>query len=768
MSLEAVVTDAAREPQAADLRHRPAHRERARSAPPLLRGAMTPRPWRGFWPGLAITLLALLLGRDTVQPLAAPWAATARRRRRALLALVVGSAALATSVLWLGGMASEAGLLAWLQVGLFALLFAWIAAGCVTALMGYRALRRGDVHALAADDALDAGAAIDAGARTAILMPICNEDVATWASGLRATIESLRASGQARHFEVFILSDTSRPELRAAELAAWLALRETLGSDDDGIAGRLHYRWRQRRTKRKAGNVMDFCRRWGRAYRYMVVLDADSVMSGETLVAMLRLMESQPRVGILQTLPRGGGLDTLHARAQAFAGRVTGRLFSAGLSWWQLGESHYWGHNAMLRVAPFMRHCALARLPGNGGLGGEILSHDFVEAALMRRAGFEVWLVPALEGSYEQQPPHLIDELQRDRRWCQGNLQNARLVAEPGLAGVHRAMFVTGALSYAASPLWLAFVLLGAVPWLAGSSTAVALDAAALPWATLALWGLTLAMLLLPRVLGVALVLQRGEQSGYGGGIKLVGSALAEALLSALQAPVRMLAHSSFVLSALTGLKLQWISPSRTAADVGWREAASRFGLVGALVAAGLAWGLAGEPSDAWRVAPLALPLLLAVPLAVMTSRASIGRVLRDRGWLLVPEEAQPPLVLRRAGRYARELAAVDALAPLAGGKAPVAAARPLAWQRGLSLASLALAGLFISAAPRGMGHAELSAHVLETQRIVMLATSPQAEARVLPREKPRLQRVAASSQRATRQQAQWLAPPRGTSDSPI
>ena len=231
---------------------------------------------------------------------------------------------------------------------------------------------------------------------------------------------------------------------------------------------RLFYRWRKRRTKRKSGNVADFCRRWGRSYRYMVVLDADSTMSGDTLVELVRLMEQHPRAGIIQTLPQIARPGTLHARAQQFASRVSGRLFALGMAWWQLGDAHYWGHNAILRVQPFMRHCGLARLPGRGALAGEILSHDFVEAALMGRAGYEVWLAPQLDGSWEQSPSNLLDELQRDRRWCQGNLQNVRLVAEPGWRAAHRAMFGVGALSYLVAPLWLLLHRAGSGRWWTG------------------------------------------------------------------------------------------------------------------------------------------------------------------------------------------------------------------------------------------------------------------------------------------------------------
>jgi membrane glycosyltransferase len=737
----------------------------AATAPKLLRGSMTPLPWRGLG-GALRARFAALLGRGAPAPRPAPaarWTSVAADRRRLLLALVVGSAALATLVLESAAPAGESSPWAGAQTALFAVLFAWVSAGCVTAVMGYLSLLRGDRHALTA-----AGVAhhpIDPAARTAIIMPICNEDIATVAAGLRATCESLIAAreqaGAPPVFDVYLLSDTSDPKLREAELVAWQVLRERLGDLP------VYYRWRQRRTKKKAGNVADFCRRWGRQYRYMVVLDADSVMSGDALLTMVRLMEAHPRAGIVQTAPRSCGHDSLHARIQQFAGRVSGALFSAGLRYWQLGESHYWGHNAILRVEPFMKHCALAPLAGRGGLSGPILSHDFVEAALMRRAGYEVWLVPDIEGSYEQPPPHLIDELQRDRRWCQGNLQNARLIAEPGLAGVHRAMFITGAMSYVASPLWLGFAVLGVLPWLVAGPA----GDTGLPLAAVGLWTATLALLFLPRVLAVRLIIKRGEAAAYGGARKLAVSAALEALLSALQAPVRMVAHSIFVLGALTGLKLAWKSPSREATDVGWREAAARFGLVGVLVAAALAWWLAGQPADAWRVLPMALPLVLAVPLAVVTSRTRLGKAWRRRGWLLIPEESNPPAVLQAAwgtmpepgsATAGRELPA-SATAPVPQAAAVVPAARParrraplpsnrgagvLAWPgRGLAFASIAMASAVAMLVPNTVATGGLSASDLAAMRIVMMASSPSAAPRVLDEARPSraLRRVAVS-----------------------
>src|SRR5438445_781759 len=216
-----------------------------------------------------------------------------------------------------------------------------------------------------------------------------------------------------------------------------------------------------------------------------------------------------------------------------------------------------------------MKHCGLAPLSGRGGLSGDILSHDFVEAALMRRAGWHVWLVPDLYGSYEQQPPNLLEELQRDRRWCQGNLQNARLLAEPGLHGVHRAMLLTGAFSYLSAPLWLAFVLLGACLWVFGNPPAFA-SLRDVPRELAALWLATTLMLALPRPIGVLAIVMRREQGSYGGTSALLRGTLLEGGLSVLQAPVRMVAHTLFVVAALTGLKLDWRSPSREAEDIGW------------------------------------------------------------------------------------------------------------------------------------------------------------------------------------------------------
>jgi membrane glycosyltransferase len=625
------------------------------SAPPVRRGSMVPRPWQGFWNSMAGALLSTAGRRAGRQAdPREPWQDAADRRRLLFALLTVLSTAIAS---WLYARAqpdygNEA--LEWCQILLFAALSTWVVTGFVTALMGFWVSLRGDPHALSARAVQHHGIAPQA--RTAIVMPICNEDVATVFAGLRATCESVAATGHAPVFDVFVLSDSNQPEIIAAERAAWAELRSALAAHPEQPQIEVYYRLRTRRTHRKAGNVADFCRRWGRDYRYMVVLDADSVMSGDCIASLVKLMEAHPRAGIIQTASQAVGHATLHARAQQFASRVTGRLFTLGMQFWQLGESHYWGHNAIIRIAPFMRHCALAPIPGRGGLCGPILSHDFVEAALMRRAGWHVWLVSDLQGSYEQQPPDLLSELQRDRRWCQGNLQNARLIAEPGLHRVHRAMFAIGAMSYLSAPLWLAFLTFGVGLWMSGA--VIAPDWHAVPSELRTLWAWTLAMLFMPRVLGLAAVILRGGQGHFRGIPALLSSAVLETVVALLQAPVRMLAHSFFVLVALTGWKLEWKSPPREAAGLGWGEASRRLAPMTALIAL-QGMGLAAIQHEAlvW-LAPVAVPLLLAVPLAVLTSHVALGDWVRARGVLVIPEEYRSPAVLRRAWRHARGLAA--------------------------------------------------------------------------------------------------------------
>jgi membrane glycosyltransferase len=647
-------------------------RERLETTPRLARSPMAPHAW----PGRGSRAIApgpdrppQTERRAAAQPRdpGSRWRERAAHRRLILVTLIVVQTLIATDYMALilpyhGRQPLEIAMLV-----LFGVLFAWISAGFWTALAGFLLLAHGrDRYAISRRMIGDGPAAILPDARTALVMPICNEDVPRVFAGLRATYESLRDTGVLDRFDFFVLSDTANADTRVAELDAWLSLCNAV----DGF-GRIFYRWRQHRIKRKSGNVADFCRRWGRKYRYMIVLDADSVMSGDCLTALVRIAEANPDAGIIQTAPRAAGRDTLYARVQQFATGVYGPLFTAGLHAWQFGESHYWGHNAIIRVAPFTRYCALGRLPGHGALSGEILSHDFVEAALMHRAGWGVWIAYDLGGSYEEMPPNLIDELSRDRRWCQGNLMNFRLFWMKGLHPAHRAVFMTGVLAYVSAPLWFLVLIL--------STALLAVHQLSIPryfvepyqlfplwpqwrpeWA-MTLFSATALLLFLPKILAGFLIATRKPQR-YGGGPRLWASLAGEIALSALFAPIRMLFHTQFVLTALAGRSVRWRSPPRDDAETTWREALRRHAvhtLIGILWAS-FVWWL--EPSYLWWMLPVVGALILSVPLSVYTSRVTLGRRLRRRRYFLIPEEARPPAVMRATRRYVKSaLPRVDA-----------------------------------------------------------------------------------------------------------
>ncbi len=586
------------------------------------------------------------------------WRAAAHFRRSILLIGVFAQTAVATWYMK-GVLPYQGG--QWLEVAillLFALLFCWVSSGFWTALMGFLQLLIGrDRYSISASTVGDEP--IAPGARTAIVMPICNEDVGRVFAGLRATYESVARSGKLDHFDFFVLSDSYNADTCVAEQSAWMELCRTVGG-----FGKIFYRRRRRRVKRKSGNIDDFCRRWGGSYRYMVVLDADSVMSGECLTRLVQLMEANPEAGIIQTAPRASGMDSLYARIQQFATRVYGPLFTAGLHFWQLGESHYWGHNAIIRLEPFIKHCALAPLPGKGSFAGAILSHDFVEAALMRRAGWGVWIAYDLPGSYEELPPNLLDELKRDQRWCHGNLMNFRLFLIEGMHPVHRAVFLTGVMSYLSAPLWFLFLVLSTA--LLAVHTLMEpqyfIEPRQLfpiwpqwhPGKAVALFSTTAVLLFLPKILSVVLIWAKGAKL-YGGGGKLGASMLLEVLFSMLLAPVRMLFHTRFIAAAFMGWQVQWNSPSRGNNETGWVEAIRTHGLQTLL---GLAWG-AGvawlNPNFLWWMTPILVSLMLSIPVSVLSSRVKLGKRAYGARLFRIPEETQPPIELRATDRYNTE-----------------------------------------------------------------------------------------------------------------
>jgi membrane glycosyltransferase len=337
--------------------------------------------------------------------------------------------------------------LAIFMLALFVALFAWIALSFTSAIAGFiSVISKGGSRLLTPGTPPTT--------RTALLMPTYNESPARIMAGLQAIDEELRPAQS--QFDIFILSDTTNPEVWIEEEKAFLALRQKTNG-----AARIFYRHRAKNTARKAGNIAEWVTRFGGAYPQFLILDADSVMRGDTLIALARAMEAHPDVGLIQTLPIITGGTTLFARMQQFAGRVYGPVIAHGIAWWHGAEGNYWGHNALIRTQAFAEQAGLPELHGRKPFGGHILSHDFIEAALMRRGGWAIHMMPGLEGSYEESPPSLIDLAVRDRRWCQGNLQHTAILPARGLHWVSRMHLLTGIGSYITAPLWLLFLLSG-------------------------------------------------------------------------------------------------------------------------------------------------------------------------------------------------------------------------------------------------------------------------------------------------------------------
>ena len=326
----------------------------------------------------------------------------------------VGLVTLGISLLGLWLMIDIVGARGWtplevIEVGVFGVLFAHLAFGFTQAFLGFLVLAEGH-EPLKITNTLDETTPL---ASTAVVMPVYNEDAETFFGNVQALYHSIQQRHELDSYDFYILSDSTDPAKAVEEELAWSDIcRQTNGF------GKIHYRRRKLPVNRKSGNIADFCRRWGHRHRYMIVLDADSLMTGAAVSSLVRLMETNPRVGIIQTMPRLAKTETLFGRIQQFASRVYSPIFAAGLNFWQQGAGNYWGHNAIIRVSPFLASCALPGLPGKEPLGGRILSHDFVEAALMRNAGWEVWFAYDLDGSYEGLPPNLTEYVKRDRRWC--------------------------------------------------------------------------------------------------------------------------------------------------------------------------------------------------------------------------------------------------------------------------------------------------------------------------------------------------------------
>ncbi len=545
--------------------------------------------------------------------------------------------------------------LEWALLLLFVVNFSWISIAFSASVLGFASLLQRRKPGLRAPASLRT--------KTAVIMPIYNEAPSRVFGSMAAMIEDVRKTGLIQHFDFIFLSDTTDANIWIAEERAFLALRAELPGDV-----RLYYRHRLKNTARKAGNIADFVSRWGASYDHMLVLDADSLMTGAAITGLADAMENDPDAGIIQTLPLIINRNTLFARLQQFAARIYGPVIAEGLRLWMGRDGNYWGHNAIIRTKAFASHCGMPELKGKPPFGGHILSHDFVEAALIRRAGFAVYMVPGLVGSYEESPPSLIDLAARDRRWCQGNLQHSRIIGAKGFHWATRQHFLTGIFSYIASPLWMFQLLVGITIVLQANfirpeyfTSEFTLFPA---WPrfdaerSLALFAATMLILLAPKIFGLIIALaDAAARRACGGGFRLTLSFVVEVIMSALLAPVMMLIQSGAVFQILLGRDTGWKPQRRDDGSIPFRDIVRRHRAHVALgLIAGVSAFMIATSLFAW-MSPTILGLLLAIQMSWASGQLSIGLWLKQRGILLTPEESSPPAIAIDANARAQELA---------------------------------------------------------------------------------------------------------------
>ncbi|WP_052074453.1 glucans biosynthesis glucosyltransferase MdoH [Shewanella mangrovi] len=543
--------------------------------------------------------------------------------------------------------------LEYLVLLLFAINFCWIALAFSGGVAGVITLfaRRFGKH--------DNSTAITLTDKVAVLMPTYNESpdrvfsaVETMAMRL---VQYTRDTEEHKQFSWFILSDTTDPDIALAEEQAFWLLRKR-------VAGKaqVYYRRRRKNTARKSGNVADFCTRWAAHYESMLVLDADSLMQSHCILELARRMQADPDAGLIQTIPYLVSGTTVLARLQQFAARFYGPVIGTGLAWWVQKEGNFWGHNAIIRVKAFVECAGLPTLKGKPPFGGHILSHDFVEAALIRRAGWSVKIAADLPGSFEECPPSIIDMAIRDRRWCQGNLQHTRILPTKGLHWISRLHLVTGIMSYLSSPFWLMLILSGLLLALQAHyiRPEYFTDQFSLfpKWPVmdseraLRLFYITMGILFAPKIFGSLLLLtDKNYCRILGGRIRVMGSIVLEIIVSALIAPIMMFIHCGAVFSILSGKDSGWAPQRRDDGSLPWKDVLYRhrwhmvLGVLMTYFAYLDSWTLL-----AW-LSPALLGLWIAVPLSMLTASQTFGKWVKSKKLLATPEEIEPPELILAA-----------------------------------------------------------------------------------------------------------------------
>jgi membrane glycosyltransferase len=613
-----------------------------------LPGAGSDVPGEEFLPAeSALPMLPCRLDQPAMPKQAPAHLETALTLRR--LFILVGTASLTAAgcyemynVLKVGGVTVLEGML----LALFFVLLAWIAFSFMSVVAGFCVLLARGRSGLPIDSD---GPLPDIASRTAMLLPTYNEDPHHLVARLRAMYESVAETGHGARFDWFLLSDTTDPDIWIREELTFVGLRRGCG------AGRLYYRHRSDNTARKSGNIADWVGRFGAAYEYMIVLDADSLMAGDTIVRLVHAIETNPTAALIQTQPVIVNARSLFSQLQQFAGRVYGPLIAAGSAWWHGPESNYWGHNAIIRVKAFAEEAGLPELRGRKPFGGHILSHDFVEAALMRRAGWGIYMAPGLGGSFEEVPPSILDFAARDRRWCQGNLQHLAVLPARGLHWVSRLHLLTGIGSYLTAPLWLIFLVVGLLISLQAHFVRPeyfpkgfslfpswpAQDPVLAAW----VFAATMGLLIVPKLLAyLVLISQRKQRVLFAGGIRVLAGILVETVLAALIAPSMMIFQSGAVAEILLGRDAGWQVQRRSNGGIDRGEIYRRLAaptLCGTVM--GLSAYAVSIPLLLW-MSPIIIGLALAVPIGLLTSsRSRTGRL------FATPEDNDPPPVLVRA-----------------------------------------------------------------------------------------------------------------------
>lgn len=559
----------------------------------------------------------------------APGHAALRWRRLAFTTLVIGS-----SLILLGLMASALFVESPDAVGiamllLFALTLPWTTIGFWNAVIGFGLMHFSrDAAGLVAPHLRSITGKEAITSSTALLVCIRHEDTERLERNLGWMLDGLVRTGESRWFHLYLLSDSEQPDIVEREQTVLRKL-----TDRFGASLQISYRRRESPSGFKAGNIRDFCERWGHLHPFAIVLDADSVMTPAAMLRLVRIMQVQPRIGILQTLVTGLPSTSPFARVFQFGMRLGMRSYTLGAASWQGDCGPYWGHNAILRLQPFTEHCHLPVLPGKPPLGGHVLSHDQLEAVLMRRAGFEVRVLPEEDGSWEENPPTLPEFIRRDLRWCQGNLQYLQLLGLKGLKPVSRCQLWLAIAMYVGAPAWLGLIALGLL-----RQMPIDVDLFKLMFA------ITMTMTFAPKLATLGDVLLRTDlRRDYGGTARVLVSAVLELLFSTMMAPVSAVSVTLFMLGLPFGRQIGWTAQQRDSAGLSLR-AATRWLWLHTLLGMGLGFAFwAVFPATVWLWAPFVMGLVGSIPLAVVSASPRLGRLLADSGLCRIPEEARLP-----------------------------------------------------------------------------------------------------------------------------